>query len=83
MTERLTDDPPPGGDIRLSPTRYFSACAGDCPAICIETERQCPLPTLLPRDVYRVYVHDELVFSFTEGDLGEDPSVGACATVAP
>jgi len=51
--------------------------------VCIETERECPLPTLIPGGFYRVYVHDELVLSFTEGDLGEDPSVGACGTTAP
>lgn len=83
VTERFTDDLPPGGEIRLSPTRYFSACGGACPPVCIETERECPLPTLLPGGFYRVYVHDELVLSFNEGDLGEDPSVGACGTVAP
>jgi hypothetical protein len=83
VTERFTDDLPPGGEIRLSPTRYFSACGGACPPVCIETERECPLPTLIPGGFYRVYVHDELVLSFTEGDLGEDPSVGACGTTAP
>lgn len=83
VMERLTDDLPPGGDIRLSPTRYFSACGGACPPVCIETERECPLPQLLAGGFYRVYVHDELVFSFSEGDLGEDPTVGACGTTAP
>lgn len=83
VTERLTDDLPAGGDIRLSPTRYFSACGGACPPVCIETERACPLPQLLAGGFYRVFVHDELVFSFYEGDLGEDPAVGACASTAP
>lgn len=71
VMERLTDDLPPGGDIFLMPMRYFGACDGACPPVCIETTRECPLPELMPGGVYRVFVHGELQYSFTEGSSME------------
>ncbi|MCB9614997.1 MAG: hypothetical protein H6722_21380 [Sandaracinus sp.] len=67
VRERLTDDLPPGGEIELEPTVYFGDCDGACPPVCIETERECPLPELLPGGYYRVWVDGRPRLSFVEG----------------
>lgn len=68
LEERLTTDLPPGGDLRITPTQYPTACDVDCPAICTETTRSCAVPPLRPGDFYRVFVGESSVGSFVAGD---------------
>lgn len=68
VNPRLTDDLLPGGDITLHARDYWTACDVDCPAVCIEHERTCELPPLVPGDFYRVFVDGEVVLTFVEGE---------------
>jgi hypothetical protein len=75
---RLTDDLPPGGEIRLGPTHFPTVCDVDCPGLCIRTERSCQVPDLEPGHYYRVWADGEVVLSFTA-----DGSTVACNADAP
>ena len=67
---RLTDDLPPGGDLRVDPRVFFPGCELACPPVCMERTRECTTPELTPGDVYRVFVGDELALTFTAGEGG-------------
>ncbi len=56
LTPRLTDDLPPGGDIRIASTEYGTACDIDCPGVCVPQDRDCVVPSLVPGDFYRVFL---------------------------
>ena len=64
---RFTDDLPPGGDLRVSPTRFFGACDGDCIDLCMVHERGCSTPPLERGQFYRVFVGDTQQITFTAG----------------
>lgn len=68
LDPRFTDDLPPGGELRLSSTRYWTNCDVDCPGVCIAHERRCPVPALEPGHYYRVWVDGEPLISFTAGE---------------
>lgn len=70
LTERFTDDLPPGGDLHIAPTRYPTACDVDCPDVCTEATRTCIVPALRRGDFYRVFVGDRSVRSFVAGEPG-------------
>jgi len=64
---RFTDDLPPGGEIRVSPTRYPTACDVACGG-CWEATERCFVPPLHDGEYYRVWVDGEAVLSLTAGD---------------
>ncbi|UJR84602.1 hypothetical protein [Sandaracinus amylolyticus] len=68
VVPRLTDDLPPGSDLHVTANRYLGACDGVCPPVCIENTRTCPLPSLPPGDVNRVFVDGEPILTFTSGE---------------
>ncbi|MFO0714589.1 MAG: hypothetical protein U0353_32410 [Sandaracinus sp.] len=68
LEPRLTDDLPPGGELRLTVRDYATACDIDCPGACIPHVRECVLPPLTNGDYYRVWVDGELVSSFVGGE---------------
>ena len=70
LEPRLTDDLPPGGDLRVDPRVFFPGCELACPPVCMERTRECTTPELTPGDVYRVFVGDELALTFTAGEGG-------------
>jgi len=68
LEPRLTDDLPPGGEIRLTDTQFFTRCDVDCPDMCIERTRRCAVPDVSPGEFYRVWLGDREVYSFTAGE---------------
>jgi hypothetical protein len=64
---RLTDDLPPGTDLRVVASRFFGACDGACPPACFETSRTCVIPPLPPGEVHRVFVEGVAPFTFVSG----------------
>lgn len=68
VTERLTTDLPPGGDIVLLAREYATACDVDCPAVCVEHVRECELPPLVEGNFYQVFVDGERVHTFAAGE---------------
>jgi len=65
LEPRLPADLPPGGEIRLGPTHFATACDVDCPDVCIRAEQSCIVPDLEPGGFYRVWADGEVVLSFT------------------
>jgi hypothetical protein len=55
-TERLTDDLPPGRDVRVEASLYDGACDGACPPACFERRRRCRIPAGVPGTTDRVFV---------------------------
>ncbi len=68
LEPRLTDDLPPGGELRLDPTTFVSACDYDCPATCVPAERHCQVPPLVPGHFYRVWSDGEPILTFVAGE---------------
>jgi hypothetical protein len=75
VEKRLTDDLPPGNEIRVSASRYENACMPGCLAVCMETTRTCLLPPLVEGETQRVYVEGLAPFTFVSG-----ARVSACAS---
>jgi hypothetical protein len=68
LEPRLTDDLPPGGEIRLAPQHHATSCDIDCPEVCTRFEQRCEIPSLTPGDFYRVWADGEVMLSFTAGE---------------
>lgn len=68
LEPRLTDDLPPGGEIRLVVGEYGTACDVDCPGVCVPRDYECIVPRLVPGDLYRVWMGDTAVSRFVAGD---------------
>ncbi len=66
LDPRYTDDLPPGGELTVMANRYFPGCV-DCTPGCVPVTRVCPVPPLVPGDVYRVHVEGVPPFIFTAG----------------
>ena len=67
VEKRVTDDLPPGNEIRVSATRYENACMTACLAVCMETTRTCILPPLVEGETQRVFVEGRPPFVFVSG----------------
>lgn len=80
LEPRLTDDLPPGGELRVSPRLHPTACDVDCPAICEPHTTECQVPPLEPGHFYRVWVDGEVFVSFT---AGEDARTCGAPTTGP
>jgi hypothetical protein len=72
---RLTDDLPPGNEIRVRASRYENACMPGCFAVCMNTTRTCLLPPLVEGETQRVYVEGLPPFTFVSG-----ANVSSCAS---
>lgn len=68
LEPRYTDDLPPGGELRLEPTTYSTACDVDCPAVCVEYDEECIVPPLTDGDTYRVWLGDRVLATFVAGE---------------
>ena len=68
MSERLTDDLPPGADLYVDVQMYPTTCDVDCPAICQAGSQTCITPRLQPGHFYRVFTDEgALIGSFVAG----------------
>lgn len=67
LEPRLTDDLPPGGELRVLETTHTSRCDVDCPEVCMRVDRVCELPPLVPGDLYRVWMGVSLLSTFVAG----------------
>ena len=69
LEPRLTDDLPPGGELRVISTSHATECDVDCPGVCLPGERTCPTPPLVAGELYRVWRGTEALTTFTAGSL--------------
>lgn len=68
MSERFTDDLPPGADLHVDLQMYPTTCDVDCPAVCTTGSQTCVTPPLRPGHFYRVFTGDDaLIGSFVAG----------------
>lgn len=64
---RFTADLPPGGELHVVDAEYYTSRDIDCREMCVERTRRCAIPPLTPGDFYRVWLNDNVVYSFTVG----------------
>jgi hypothetical protein len=82
LEQRLTDDLPSGGELRVTATEFATRCDVDCPSACVEHSRRCALPPLTDGDFYRVWLNGRELNSFIAGadpvgcvDIARDLSI--------
>lgn len=66
LQPRYTDDLPPGGELYVGVNQYVESCV-DCLPTCSMVTRRCPVPPLVPGDVYRIHIDGVSPFTFVAG----------------